>query len=183
MLMTNIRTQRTRNAIRDALLNCAKDKPIGDLSIAEVCRRAKIDRTTFYRHYKDIDGVVNELLQEQLDQLREFMLGNKKTIKGFIQNFLVSVDRAKELYRTKDGVVVSDSFKTDILTTVKEYGMVKWKEDHPAIEEVESELLFEAFLAGALQIALSENGKADHETVVRAITGLIYANYERGLGA
>ena len=181
--MTNIRTQRTRAAIREALLSCGKEKPIGDLSIAEVCRRAGIDRTTFYRHYKDIDSVINDLLQEQLDQLRTLMLGKDKTVEGFINTFLASVESAKDLYRTNDGVIVSESFKSDIMSTVKEYGMATWKEDHPTIEELESELLFEAFLAGALQVALNEDGKADRATIIRTLTGLIYANYDRRLGA
>jgi len=55
-----------RSAILDAL-EAAED--LGGLSVAEVCRRARVHRVTFYGHWASLDDAVAETFAELVDDL------------------------------------------------------------------------------------------------------------------
>lgn len=60
------RTQRTRRALRDALLSLLMEKSWDELSVQHICMRADIGRSTFYLHFPSKEG----LLIGSLDDLR-----------------------------------------------------------------------------------------------------------------
>src|SRR5512143_364641 len=60
------RTQRTRSALRDALLSLLMEKSWDELSVQDICTRADIGRSTFYLHFPSKE----ELLSGSLDDLR-----------------------------------------------------------------------------------------------------------------
>lgn len=61
------RTQRTRRALRDALLSLLVEKSWDELSVQDICVRADIGRSTFYLHFPSKE----ELLSGSLDDLRD----------------------------------------------------------------------------------------------------------------
>ena len=67
MSKENRRVRYTRMVIREAYFELLRSKPIGKITIAELCERADVHRGTFYQHYHDIYE-----LQEQVEaQLME----------------------------------------------------------------------------------------------------------------
>jgi AcrR family transcriptional regulator len=54
------RIQRTRQALRTALLDLIKGKDYDEISIEDITERADIGRTTFYLHYKDKEDLLME---------------------------------------------------------------------------------------------------------------------------
>nr|WP_221437240.1 TetR/AcrR family transcriptional regulator [Gracilibacillus halotolerans] len=48
-----------------------KEKPLEDISITELCRIAKINRGTFYLHYKDVHGVLKDYWETIIADLKE----------------------------------------------------------------------------------------------------------------
>lgn len=60
------RVQRTRKALRTALLNLIKEKGYDSLSIEEITQQANVGRATFYLHYKDKE----DLLLEQFSEMQ-----------------------------------------------------------------------------------------------------------------
>ena len=74
---------------------------------------------------------------------------------------------------------MSDFEKSDVIATAKKYGYPAWRKNFDSDDDIKAELVFEAFLAGALQIALSADGKVDRETTVKMIMGLADKSYER----
>ncbi len=49
--------------MRRALLTLLKSKPLESITIAELCRLAKINRGTFYMHYKDVHEVFKHYVE------------------------------------------------------------------------------------------------------------------------
>lgn len=91
----DIRVIRTKKMINDALLELLTKKPIERITPTELCRKATINRNTFYSHYKSpaevLDGIENDLLAavdesindsrtpvEAITALCEMMRGNKR---------------------------------------------------------------------------------------------------------
>lgn len=58
------RTEYTRKMIKSAFLEALKHKDYGNISVAELCRAAEINRSTFYKHYHRIDDVLDDVLED-----------------------------------------------------------------------------------------------------------------------
>ena len=63
------RIQRTRRALRSALLDIIKEKKYDSMSVEEITQRANLGRATFYLHYKDKEDLLvdefNEIVNER----------------------------------------------------------------------------------------------------------------------
>ena len=55
---TDRRVQRTRRALRNALLELVKEKKYDDISVEEITQHANLGRATFYLHYKDKEDLL-----------------------------------------------------------------------------------------------------------------------------
>ncbi len=51
------RPERTRQRLRAALLDACVQRPLTEISIADVVRRAELGRATFYLHYDSLDAL------------------------------------------------------------------------------------------------------------------------------
>jgi AcrR family transcriptional regulator len=59
------RVQRTRTLLQDALLALARERPLDEVSVADVADRATVNRSTFYQHYPDTDTLLADALDAQ----------------------------------------------------------------------------------------------------------------------
>ncbi|MEN2466049.1 TetR-like C-terminal domain-containing protein [Ornithinibacillus sp. JPR2-1] len=66
----DLRVIKTQESLRHALLELLKKKPLEDISVAELCRLAQINRGTFYSHYKDVHEVFKRYLEVIVDDFR-----------------------------------------------------------------------------------------------------------------
>jgi AcrR family transcriptional regulator len=77
--MADPRIEKSRSALRGALLALVAEKMFTELSIGEIVARAGIGYATFFRHYPDkdallvdiADGLIDELLVQMLPALLE----------------------------------------------------------------------------------------------------------------
>ena len=66
------RTRYTRQVIQEAFFELLREKDFERISVADLCRRADINRGTFYLHYVDkydlLDQIIDEMLDEELPE-------------------------------------------------------------------------------------------------------------------
>ena len=65
----DLRVQRTRAQLGNALISLIVEKPINDVTVQDVLERSGVGRSTFYLHYRDKD----DLLLTQLEMFCEHM--------------------------------------------------------------------------------------------------------------
>lgn len=69
------RIQRTRQSLRETLLELIKEKGYDSISVEEITQRANLGRATFYLHYKDKEDLLvdefNEIVNERARALSE----------------------------------------------------------------------------------------------------------------
>lgn len=65
----NRRVENTRNTILDAAVNLYQTQGIDKTSISAVIEKSAVGRTTFYRHFKDRDDVLNHALMRDFEEL------------------------------------------------------------------------------------------------------------------
>ncbi len=63
------RSRKTVKAIQDALLQMLSEKNLSDIKIIELCRRADINRTTFYLHFDNTDDVLRSIREEIVERI------------------------------------------------------------------------------------------------------------------
>ena len=64
---------RSRRLIRQAFLELLKEKPLEKITVTDIVKRADVNRSTFYAHYPDVVGVVEEISNEIIEFTRIFM--------------------------------------------------------------------------------------------------------------
>lgn len=72
-MQTDLRTRYTRQVIADAFLQLLRQKPVERITVKEVCDLAQINRSTFYRQYKDCYDLMEQLKQRGLELLGELL--------------------------------------------------------------------------------------------------------------
>lgn len=55
----NKRSLATEGCLKNTLMVLLKDKELADISVAELCEAADVDRSTFYAHYEDVFALGN----------------------------------------------------------------------------------------------------------------------------
>jgi AcrR family transcriptional regulator len=65
----DLRVQRTNKFLWDALISLMAERDFETLTVTEICERAMVHRTTFYKHYEDKYALLHQGLQAQLELL------------------------------------------------------------------------------------------------------------------
>ena len=60
----DLRTQLSKKMLKDALLELLKHKKSYDINVRELCDKAQVNRSTFYRHYGNIADVLEEIISD-----------------------------------------------------------------------------------------------------------------------
>lgn len=98
----DLRIRYTQQILKEHLLLLLNTKPLGKITVKELCASAGVNRTTFYTHYADI----YDLMQRIKDQMKEDILLHIKTYshlgdaekKGALIGFLHYLRKNKYLY-------------------------------------------------------------------------------------
>lgn len=59
---------RSRRFIRQAFMDLLKEKQIDKITVTDIVNRADLNRSTFYAHYADVRGLIEEIQQEFVEQ-------------------------------------------------------------------------------------------------------------------
>ena len=62
------RITKTKTKIKDALLDILQTEPIATVSISRICKKANINRNTFYAHYASPEQVLGEIADDLMAQ-------------------------------------------------------------------------------------------------------------------
>ncbi len=69
------RVRYTQMIIKKAFWELLKQKPVNKITVREICDRAEINRSTFYKHYLDCYDLLEKLKEETLVKLDGLMAG------------------------------------------------------------------------------------------------------------
>ena len=75
---------RSRRLIRCAFLELLREKPCEKITVTDIVTRADINRSTFYAHYPDVRGLVEEIVGEAITYSTE--LADSLNIKEFLED-------------------------------------------------------------------------------------------------
>ena len=110
MSKTDPRIIKTLRHIDEALLECLKEHEFRKITVDMLCRKALINRSTFYKYYADKYELLNNYLDRVLSEFSramattDFILATPNTIANqrYIDNFRRSIDHIhdhRDIYR------------------------------------------------------------------------------------
>ena len=103
---TDLRIIKTRNSLYDALIFLLKEKTFEEIKVSDICKKALINRSTFYSHFQD----KYELFASLIDNLKRSLnfelknINKDLTVKEYyielIKVFLDHIEGKEEIYRS-----------------------------------------------------------------------------------
>ncbi len=181
---TDKRTLYTKNAIKDALLELMTERPLEKITITDVCKKAEINRGTYYLHYYELSEVLDDLLDDALTdadgplghlQISDTCHDNK------CSNSLCRMVRHSQKYKV---ILLDDSLTGRIIDKIASLHKEKFVKEIMArgdISAKQAEAIFYFQINGCF--AISKSGRAmncdDWKAIQRIIDSFIAGGLEK----
>ena len=94
------RVKFTKMVLRESLLELMREKPIGEITVTELCKNADVNRGTFYTYYKDPMDLLSHIqdgLCREFDQVLESHRGQSNPRALFLEKFAFSWKSAQPM--------------------------------------------------------------------------------------
>lgn len=102
--MTDRRSQRTKDALRQAMLELLSEHSFAQLSVQQIVDRANVGRSTFYNHFVDKEDLLEENIRALgaliRHQIAESPPGDEHPALAFSRPMLEHIAQVKELFAT-----------------------------------------------------------------------------------
>ncbi len=118
----------TKKKLTNTLLLLLEEKKVKDITVLELCKLAKINRTTFYKYYKDIDDLALKIEEDLMTELKKYIVDIKRNyLISYTSKIIEEIAKNKEVY-TK---ILSDNgdhtFLRKILSLVHQQSIDEWQ--------------------------------------------------------
>ncbi len=146
------RIRYTKMRIRSAFYELVREMDTDKITVTAVCKRAEINRATFYKHYMDIPDLADKLQEEAIKSLvnRLNMASTDQSMDDFIVNFLIHI---RESLISENGsglfsIANSSSFISKISRLIyrKFYSIIEPK--LPGSSETDKNMIFSYIVGG-----------------------------------
>ena len=146
----------TKMFLRESLLDLMKEKPVDKITPTELCRRAQINRNTFYKHYYTARDVLEEIETEFSSQIIE-SLSNRFSAENIdIPQMLNEICRI--IYEKQDfcKILLSENgdaaFLESVITLGKNVIIQGWQKAGVSLPEDQMDMFFSFIISGSIAL-------------------------------
>ena len=75
MAKIDVRARYTRKIIKESFYILLREKPVEKITVKELCEKAEINRSTFYKHYLDCYDLLDKIEEEALEHFDALLAG------------------------------------------------------------------------------------------------------------
>jgi AcrR family transcriptional regulator len=155
---TDRRVQRTRELLRQAFMEIAREKGFAATTVQDITERANVNRGTFYAHFTDkydmLDTFVREEFQRLVSELPPVSRWDRKTLHLLIRTVLGYFERKNRSHRMSQEIsmlierAIHEEMTDLILTWLKQSknGEARWRVPEETIAHVISWAIFGAVI-------------------------------------
>ena len=174
---------RSKKLIRQAFIELLREAPLEKITVTNLVERADVNRSTFYAHYPDVMGIIEEIEQEIIDYtvnaLSEMNFdGFWDEPKRYIEYMIYLLEENEELYRLLSNSNVA-VHRLEHVKDVLVEKMLNMMEQYDKGHKREEYVFLIRFLAGGLMEIytqwIGENIDASLEEVAEKLTKLVVA--------
>jgi AcrR family transcriptional regulator len=126
------RAVRTRQALRSALLLLLESRPLAQITILDICDRAGVGYTTYFRHHPTKESLLDDVAAEEIAHLVGLTLPLAEaanTLTAGVALFTY-VDAHRELWSTLLTGGAEGAMRNEFLRISREIAATRGREDH-----------------------------------------------------
>ena len=148
------RVKYTKMVLRQSLLSLMRERPLGRITVTDVCTLADINRNTFYAHYGSPAEVLEEIERELLQDVRS-------SVENYLQVedvtvLLTEILRSLERNRALCSVLFSEhgdaAFLNRILNTAHDGSIRAWTQSKRVPDAEAMEMLYAFYANGSAAV-------------------------------
>ncbi|MCR5485659.1 MAG: TetR family transcriptional regulator C-terminal domain-containing protein [Clostridiales bacterium] len=153
---TDRRVLYTKMFLKESLLELMKEKPVDKITPTELCRKANINRNTFYTHYYTVRDVLAEVESDFSAQIIESLSSKFTAADIDISQMLKEICHI--IYAQKDfcKVLLSEngdaSFFETVISTGKPVVIMGWRSEGIELDDNEMEMFFSFIVNGSIAL-------------------------------
>lgn len=134
------RVRKTKQKLSAALVGLLQEKAFSDITPAQICEKAGINRSTFYRNYRNISQLKTEMENKILSGVQwEGKLTDEATAMKNIAEQLGYIMEHKDLFQA----LSADGFRDDIFDKIRDRAITQARESYPVFEGTSQENAYE----------------------------------------
>lgn len=112
------RVQYSKMILQDTLLDLLRNKKLNEISVSELCRKAEVNRNTFYNHYSSPFEILHEIENTLFQELRK-EVKNDKELKSIILASCKCLENNKKISELIFSNIENSKLLTKIINTYK----------------------------------------------------------------
>lgn len=153
---TDRRVKYTRMVIKDSFVKFLKLKPISKISVKEICDDADINRATFYAHYLDQYDLLQQIENEIVDDINQYLMcydfKSKNLIPvGMIEKILEYVEENAEVFDLLLNLNGDMKFQQEVIKIVGRQHFIPLLENE-SINKENAEYVYHFLACGAVGV-------------------------------
>lgn len=171
----DLRIEKTKKNIMDAFIELRRKKPLEKITVKELSELARINKSTFYRHYEDIYALSEEI-EDGIIQNCLNMIPDPDRILEEDSIYLLAeaLSSQKDLYQ----VIFSGSRKDIAISKLHDRIMEKILARHPEYQNnIEKQIMLTTLIYGTSRAYLVYSD-IDKETLIRCLIKLNHALHQ-----
>ncbi len=177
---------RSRKLIRQAFMELLKEKAFEKITVTDIVNRADINRSTFYAHYPDVMGLLDELQEEIISFFDQYL--RKVSFSDLLQNptkylrlIIKMAGENEELYRllSNSNVAIKQMEKMKKMLVERIMSTIEIPERY--IDSFEFEFAVRFFLGGFIDVYTQWlKGEIDCtiEDIIQGVSNMIVLVYQ-----
>ena len=145
--MEDLRTIKTKKNLYDALILLMKQTNFENIKVADICKYALVNRSTFYNHYQDKYDLLDDMLTNLKNKI--FNLNNYQDIKSYYLSFFSALlDYINEHKKSFTNILINN--KNGIMIDILLNKLVKDILDNTKLKE--KEIVVKFYLGGTIYL-------------------------------
>jgi len=112
----DLRVRKTKKAIAEAFMAIISEKPIEEMTVNELCDRAGVRRTTFYKHYRDKLDYIAAFAKDLRDKFDDIIWKNGKP--DSTPDYYVAYAKQLVAFISRHEVEVNNILQSDVLPLI-----------------------------------------------------------------
>jgi AcrR family transcriptional regulator len=153
---TDRRIKYTKMVIKNSLIKFLKQKPISKISVKEICEDADINRTTFYAHYLDQYDLFQQIEDEVINNINQYLKGydfkdNKHIPVEMTAKILEYIEENSELFDLLLNSNGDIKFQQEVIKIVGRQHFISMIEND-SLNKEDAEYIFHFLASGAVGV-------------------------------
>ncbi len=174
------RVVRTKQQIRQALLELLTEKSENSISVRELAEKAGINRGTFYIHYKDVHDLMEHMVDEAIEKIRGVCerhppAQTPRQSYPFLTDLFETLKSDSQLFTILLGTYGSNAYSKRICLTIQENFLDDLLSVFYSVDPKQRQIASGFIVSGCLHEALNwlENGMKDPPDEIAYLTGRV----------